>query len=71
MKQIIRWLEAKLSRQESPNPSDVPSDSEGAKPDEDEYVDTVPNLKILDESPPDTDNSTGFNPYDTAKMNKK
>ncbi len=68
---MIRWLETKLSRQESPNPSDAPSNTESAKPDEDEYVDTVPNLKILDESPPGTDNSTGFNPYDTAKMHKK
>ena len=37
----------------------------------DEYVDTVPNLKILDESLPDTGESTGFNPYDTGTLNIK
>ena len=89
MKRIFRWLETRLPRSESPNPSDPPVASENVKPDEsdldqgsptsvempdiygDEYVATVPNLKILDESSPDTDNSTGFNPYDTATMHKK
>jgi hypothetical protein len=37
----------------------------------DEHVPTVPNLKILNESLPDNDESTGFNPYDTATMHKK
>ena len=37
----------------------------------DEYVNTVPNLKILDESPPATDESTGFNPYDTGTLQIK
>jgi len=36
-----------------------------------EYVATVPDLKILDLSSPDTDESTGFNPYDTAVLRKK
>jgi len=36
-----------------------------------EHVATVPNLKILDPSSPDTDESTGFNPYDTAVLRKK
>ena len=39
--------------------------------DVDEHIDTVPNLEVLDPSSPDIDESTGFNPYDTAKMHKK
>ncbi len=37
----------------------------------DEHVATVPNLEVLDPSSPDTDGSTGFNPYDTAVLQKK
>ncbi len=33
--------------------------------------DTEPLLNILDPSSPDTDDSTGFNPYDTAVLQKK
>jgi len=33
-----------------------------------EHVATVPDLKVLD--PSDTDESTGFNPYDTAVLRK-
>ena len=36
-----------------------------------EHVATVPDLKILDLSSPDIDESTGFNPYDTAVLRKK
>lgn len=36
-----------------------------------DYDDTVPNLAILDLSPPDTDESTGFNPYDTGTLQIK
>jgi len=36
-----------------------------------EDVATVPDLKILGPSSPDTDESTGFNPYDTAVLRKK
>ena len=36
-----------------------------------EHVATVPDLKVLDPSSPDTDESTGFNPYDTAVLRKK
>ncbi len=35
-----------------------------------ERIATVPDLKILDPSSPDTDESTGFNPYDTAVLQK-
>ncbi len=37
----------------------------------DERVGTVPDLKVIDQPSPDADTSTGFNPYDTAKMHKK
>jgi len=37
----------------------------------DEYVATVPNLEILDESSLVPDKSTGFNPYDTAVLKKR
>ena len=36
-----------------------------------EHVATVPDLKILDLSTPDSDESTGFNPYDTAVLVRK
>jgi hypothetical protein len=36
-----------------------------------ERVATVPDLKIIDLSSPDIDESTGFNPYDTAVLRKK
>ena len=32
---------------------------------------TLPDLNLDDEHSPDTDTSTGFNPYDTAKLHKK
>ena len=31
----------------------------------------APDRKFLDPSSPDADKTTGFNPYDTAKMHKK
>jgi hypothetical protein len=37
----------------------------------DEHVATVPNLKILGESPPDTDESSGFDPYNTGTLRMK
>ena len=37
----------------------------------DEHAPTEPILKLLDESSPDSDDTTGFNPYDTATMHKK
>ena len=37
----------------------------------DEYVTTLPNLEIVDEAPPDTNESTGFNPYDTGTLQTK
>jgi hypothetical protein len=36
-----------------------------------EHVETVPDLKIINPSSPDIDESTGFNPYDTAVLRNK
>jgi hypothetical protein len=36
-----------------------------------EHDDPAPDRKFLDPSSPDADKTTGFNPYDTAKMHKK
>ena len=37
----------------------------------DQHVATEPDLKILDQSSPDIEKSSGFNPYDTAVFCKK
>ena len=37
----------------------------------DEHDVPAPDRKFLDPSSPDADKTTGFNPYDTAKMHKK
>ncbi len=36
-----------------------------------EHDDPAPDRKFLDPSSPDADKTTGFNPYDTARMHKK
>ena len=94
MKQIFGWLETKLSRSESANPTDAPGSSERAKPDKsdlempkdmqdlvddtsvphvrtDEHDVTIPNLSLEDQVSSDSKTSTGFNPYDTAKLHEK
>ena len=37
----------------------------------DELSETVPDLRFLDQPSPGADESVGFDPYDTAKMQKK
>ena len=37
----------------------------------DDHCSPAPSRKFLDPSSPDADKTTGFNPYDTAKMHKK
>ena len=37
----------------------------------DEDVAAVPETKIIDQSSPDIEEPTGFNPYDTAVLRKK
>ncbi len=77
MKRIIGALKAKLSRPKESVVDDQSSDTVSAEdvvmPDiyADEYVATVQDLKVIDLSSPDIDESNGFNPYDTAVLQKK
>ena len=57
---------------------DLPKDmqdlmSDAPMPDiySDELSETVPDLRFLDQPSPGADESVGFDPYDTAKMQKK
>ncbi len=77
MKPIIAWMQAKLSHPEtidevgqSPEPI---STNDFVMPDiyGDDHDATVPDLRIIDLSSSDTDESEGFNPYDTAVFRKK
>ena len=73
MKQIIRWLKAKLSRSKSINP---PINPESTKPDKTEPDPPKDMQDFANDAPKpnnasDADNETGFNPYDTAKLHKK
>ena len=61
-----------------PDELDLPKDmqdrvSDAPMPDiyADEHDVPAPDRKFLDPSSPDADKTTGFNPYDTAKMHKK
>jgi hypothetical protein len=77
MKRIIEWMEKKLSHQEAPVVDEQPSKPLAVEdlvmPDiyADAHVGTVPDLKVIDLSSPDIDESSGFNPYDTAILRKK
>ncbi len=77
MKRIIGALKAKLSRPNATVVADQSSNTVSVEdvvmPDiyADEQVATVWGIKILDPSSPDIDKSTGFNPYDTAVLQKK
>jgi hypothetical protein len=87
MKLMITWLETLLSRwgavsdapgkPESVKPDELhlPKDMQDLVNDAtmpDIYTDKhVPARKFLDPSSQDADKTTGFNPYDTAKMHKK
>ena len=77
MKRIIEWVETMLSRRST---HDVVDQSSKPLTVEDlvtpdiyavEHVATVTDLKVIDLSSPDIDKSTGFNPYDTAVLQKK
>jgi hypothetical protein len=77
MKRIIRWLETISSRPKAPDADDQSSNPVAVEdlmmPDiyANEHVATVPDLKPLVPSSPDTDETTGFNPYDTGVLQKK
>ena len=87
MKLMITWLKSILSRwgvvADAPsNPESINADelelpkdiqdlvNDATMPDI--YTDKhVPDRKFLDPSSQDADKTTGFNPYDTAKLHKK
>ena len=77
MKRIIEWAATMFSRPEAPIEDEQPSKplrvDDLVMPDiyADELADTVPLLRVIDQSSPDIDKSTGFNPYDTAVLRKK
>ncbi len=77
MKRIIGALKAKLSRPKACVAADPSSNSVSVEsvlmPDiyADEHDAAVSDLKVLGPASPDTDNSIGFNPYDTAVLQKK
>ncbi len=50
-----------------------PAETNAPMPDiyAEEHDAPAPDRKFLDPSSPDTDKTTGFNPYDTARMHKK
>jgi hypothetical protein len=76
MKRIIAALKEKSSQPEAPVADDQSSDTVSVEdvlmPDiyGDNNDDTEPLLNVLDPSSPD-DKSAGFNPYDTAVLQKK
>ena len=68
------------SESEGTNPTelDLPKDmqdlvNDALPPDSVEYEDdvTVPDLRLHDQPSLDADKTTGFDPYDTAKLHKK
>ncbi len=77
MKRVIAALKGKSSQPEAPVEDDqsvrTVSVDDIVMPDiyGDEYVATVQDLEVVDLSTSDTDESIGFNPYDTAVLRKK
>ena len=77
MKLFAGTRKAKSSRPEAPVAVDQPSKAVSVEdvvmPDiyGDEFVATVSDVKIPDLPVADTDESSGFNPYDTAVLRKK
>jgi len=77
MKRISEWMENILSRPEAPDVLEQPSKpltvDDLVMPDiyAVKHVETVPDLKTIDLSSPDIDDSSEFNPYDTAVLRNK
>jgi len=76
MKRIIVALRKKLSRPKAPVVDDESSNTVSVEnlvmPDiyADEFTETVADLKVVDLSQALFDTSAGFNPYDTAALQK-
>ena len=76
MEQIIEWLRTKFSQPTSAIATDQPSSAASKDvlmPDiyADTHVDVEADLKALDQPTPDIEEPDGFNPYDTAVLQKK
>jgi hypothetical protein len=77
MKRIVEWVRTILARPQALVVDDQPSKPLTVEdlviPDiyADACSDTAPQLKILDPTSTDSDESTGFNPYDTAVLRRK
>jgi hypothetical protein len=73
MKRIVEWARTILSRPEVPVVDDQPSKpvSEDDLVTPDIYAEVKTTAEILNLSSPDSDEKTGFNPYDTARLHKK
>jgi len=73
MKRIVEWARTILSRPQGPVADDQPSKpvSEEDLVMPDIYAKVKTTAEILDLSSPDSDGKRGFNPYDTARLQKK
>ena len=82
MKQMFSWLATKLSRSRTADSTDALGNPERSEPGKDDLglpkemqdmMDDapIPDRKFLDPSSPTASKTTGFNPYDTAKLHKK
>jgi len=76
MKRIFRWLKMSFSRPTSAIATDQPSSAVSKDilmPDiyADAQVDIEADIKTLDQPTPDIEEPDGFNPYDTAVLQKK
>jgi hypothetical protein len=76
MIKIINWLNDRLSADSEADSVDLSDDTVVVQDVEmpdiySEHDPTVPGPKIIDVSSPTTDESEGFNPYDTAVLRNK
>jgi hypothetical protein len=73
MKRIVEWARRILSRPQVPVEDDQPSKplSEDDMVMPDIYAEVKTTAEVLDLSSPDSDRKRGFNPYDTARLQKK
>ena len=73
MKRIVEWVNAFLSRREESVEVDKPSEPLSVEDLQmpDIYAEVPSTTELLDLSSPDSDKKRGFNPYDTARLNRK
>ena len=87
MKQLLTWLQTSLAHVKSIFVADQTSEPEDVEPDDehdrestqnvempDIYSDlkaTTPHLKVVEAVAADSDDTRGFNPYDTGRLQKR